>query len=206
MRFDVVAFDLYGTLLDIGALESGLAAILGAPAGKLLADWRKAQLVRTWDLNRRGEYEPFDAVTALALASVAPELSASMQTRMCEAWLTVPAYPDAAAAVRALGRCAVLSNGTAAMIRSALAAAGLEIAAVRSVDDVRVYKPDPRVYALLDSLAPRERLFFVSSNGWDADGCKRDGRTVAFIDRGGAPPASAPDLRVRSLTELIAHG
>ena len=99
----------------------------------------------------------------------------------------------------------MLSNGTAAMIRSALSAARLPIATVRSVDEVRVYKPDPRVYALLDRLAPRERTLFVSANGWDADGCKRDGRTVAFIDRGGAPPALAPDLRVTSLAELASR-
>jgi FMN phosphatase YigB (HAD superfamily) len=70
---------------------------------------------------------------------------------------------------------------------------------------VRVYKPDPRVYALLDALAPKERTLFVSSNGWDAEGCKRDGRTVAFIDRGGKGPALPPDLRVTSLTELASR-
>ncbi|HEX9579448.1 MAG TPA: haloacid dehalogenase type II [Myxococcales bacterium] len=207
MRFDAIAFDLYGTLLDISALEGALAKVLGAPAAALLAAWRKAQIERTWELNRLGRYEPFDRVTADALASVAPQLGAEPRARMCEAWLTVPAHPDAAAALRTLGpeRCAVLSNGTAAMIRSALSAAKLPIATVRSVDEVRVYKPDPRVYALLDRLAPRERTLFVSANGWDADGCKRDGRTVAFIDRGGAPPALAPDLRVTSLAELASR-
>jgi 2-haloacid dehalogenase len=207
MRFDVIAFDLYGTLLDIAALESALAKITGAPAGQLLGAWRKAQIDRTWELNRLREFQPFDQVTAHALASVAPQLPEAMRARMCEAWLTVPAHSDAAATVRALGaeRCAVLSNGTAAMIRSALSAAGLPISVVRSVDEVRVYKPDPRVYALLDQLGPRERTLFVSANGWDAEGCKRDGRTVAFIDRGGAPPALAPDLRVTSLTELASR-
>ena len=204
MRFDVIAFDLYGTLLDIGALEGALAKIIGAPAAQLLVAWRKAQIDRTWELNRLREFQPFDQVTADALAAVAPQLPASTRTRMCEAWLTVPPHSDAAAAVRALGpgRCAVLSNGTAAMIRSALTAANLPISIVRSVEEVRVYKPDPRVYALLDQLAPRDRTLFVSANGWDAEGCKRDGRTVAFIDRGGAPPALAPDLRITSLIEL----
>jgi 2-haloacid dehalogenase len=205
MPYHAVAFDLYGTLLDIGALSGALAKILGTPADKLLAAWRKAQLDRTWELNRRAEYEPFDRVTADALASVAPQLDGPTRARMCNEWLTVPAHPDAASTVRALGpdRCAVLSNGTAAMIRSALAAAQVPIARVRSVDEVRVYKPDPRVYALLDELGPRERTLFVSSNGWDADGCKREGRVVAFIDRGGPAPSLAPDLRVTSLSELV---
>jgi len=206
MRYDLVAFDLYGTLLAIESLESALQRILGTDARALLANWRKAQLARTWELNQRGDYEPFGEVTARALAQVAPHLSPALVELACKAWLTVPAHADAAPALRHLRsqgiRCAVLSNGTAPMIRSAVDAAGLPIDEVRSVDEVRVYKPDPRVYALLDGMAPRERTLFVSSNGWDVDGCKKTGRTVAYVDRGGAPPTQKPDLRVTSLEEL----
>ena len=207
-RYDLVAFDLCGTLLAIEKLVDGLLPILGDEAAVLLPKWRKAQIDRTWELNRRGDYEPFGQVTATALAQVAPRLSPATIERACKAWLTVPAHPDAVAAVtrlRGLGvRCAVLSNGTAPMIRSALEAARLPIDEIRSVDTVRVYKPDPRVYALLDTMAPRGRTLFVSSNGWDVDGCRRTGRTVAFIDRGGAPPMEKPDARVNSLTDLVA--
>jgi 2-haloacid dehalogenase len=208
-RYDVVAFDLYGTLLAIERLLDLLLPILGDDAVALLPKWRKAQLERTWELNRRGEYEPFGTVTAVALAQVAPHLSPGIIERACQAWLAVPAHADAVAALTQLRaarvRCAVLSNGTAAMIHSALEAARLPIDEVRSVDEVRVYKPDPRVYALLDTMAPRERTLFVSSNGWDVDGCKRSGRTVAYVDRGSAPPTQAPDVRVASLTDLTAH-
>ncbi|HEX9605542.1 MAG TPA: haloacid dehalogenase type II [Myxococcales bacterium] len=209
MRYDLVAFDLYGTLLAIEKLEAALDRVLGGDARALLADWRKAQIGRTWELNRRGAYEPFGEVTARALAQVAPYLSPQVRERACKAWLTVPAHPDAAPALRGLRaagvRCAVLSNGTAPMIRSALDAAGLPIDDVRSVDEVRVYKPDPRVYALLDQMAPRDRTLFVSANGWDVDGCKKTGRTVAYVDRGGAAPTHAPDLRVTSLEEVARY-
>src|SRR5205085_5644124 len=180
--------------------------IPGAEAAPLLPKWRKAQLDRTWGLNRRDDYGPFGQVTAVALAQVAPHLSPTTVERACRAWLTVPAHPDAIAAVtrlRAAGvRCAVLSNGTAPMIRSALGAARLPIDEIRSVDEVRVYKPDARVYALLDTMAPRDRILFVSSNGWDVDGCKRTGRTVAYVDRGGNAPMEQPDTRVTSLEDL----
>jgi len=207
MRFELVAFDLYGTLLAIERLEGALAAIIGGDARTLLADWRKAQLARTRELNQRGDYEPFGEVTARALAQVAPHLSPQMMESACKAWLTVPPHPDAVPALRKLRasgvRCAVLSNGTASMIRSAIEAAGLPIDEVRSVEEVRVYKPDARVYALLDRMAPRDRTLFVSSNGWDVDGCKKTGRTVAYVDRGGAPPTQVPDGRVASLEDLL---
>jgi 2-haloacid dehalogenase len=205
-RYELVAFDLYGTLLAVEKLLDALTAILGPAASALLPKWRKAQLERTWELNERREYQPFGEVTAFALAKIAPHLSPALMERSCKAWLTVPPHPDAIGAVtrlRAAGvRCAVLSNGTAAMIRSALDAARLAIDDVRSVDEVRVYKPDPRVYALLDGMSPRERTLFVSSNGWDVDGCKRTGRTVAYVDRGGNPPSERPDARVSSLEDL----
>jgi 2-haloacid dehalogenase len=208
LRFDLAAFDLYGTLLDISGLAARMRPEAGDGAAALLGRWRKAQLERTWRLNREGRYEPWDRVTAAALEEVAPELPTESRERLAELWLTVPAFPDAAAMLATLGsegvRRAVLSNGTRAMIARALAAGGLEVDAILSADDVRAYKTDSRVYALLDTEADRARTLFVSSNGWDADGARRDGRTVAWIDRGGEPPATTPNYHVVSLSEVVA--
>ncbi len=207
-RFDLVAFDLYGTLLDIGSLAARIGALASGDGKALLAAWRKAQIDRTWALNTRGEYQPFDVVTSQALAEVAPHLAPALREELAALWLTLPAHADAKDALQALRaagvRTAVLSNGTAGMIRTALDAGGLAVDAVKSADEVRAYKTDPRVYALLDPLAARERTLFVSANGWDAAGAKRDGRTVCFIDRGGPEPEAAPDLHAHSLAEVAA--
>ena len=201
MRLELVAFDLYGTLLDVSGLAKRLEPYAGPQAADLLSSWRKAQLARA---SREKAYEPFDVVTARALEEVAPRLGAQDRLRMCETWLSLPPFPDARAALeslrRARSRRAVLSNGTPAMIRAALAAADLEVDDLFSADDVRAYKPDPKVYALLR----REGTLFVSANGWDAEGAKRSGLTVAWIDRGTPPPGLAPDLHVHSLGELAA--
>lgn len=206
MKFDLAAFDLYGTLLDIGGLAARMESMVGRDAAGLLARWRTAQVTSSWECNRLGLFEPWDRVTSLALEKVAPNLSAALRERLCRLWWTLPSFPDAAAALDDLRergvRLAILSNGTRAMITSALAAAGLSVHTVLSAEDVGVYKTDPRVYALLDGLAPRERTLFVSSNGWDADGARRDGRTVAWIDRGGEPPGTPPDFRLTSLSEV----
>lgn len=198
MRWSLVAFDLYGTLLDVSGLAGKLTQFVGARAPELLAAWRKRQLERTWTL----AYEPFDAVTAHALEEVAPELDARVRAAMCATWLALPAHPDAAECLRKLGnagvRRAILSNGTRAMIQSALDAAGLAVDEIRSADEVKAYKTDPRVYALV----PRDTTLFVSGNAWDADGAKKSGLSVAFIDRAGAQPSLTPDLRVKSLVEL----
>jgi 2-haloalkanoic acid dehalogenase type II len=209
LSYDLVAFDLYGTLLDISTLAARIGALAPEPEA-LLAAWRKAQLAQTWDLNARGEYLPFDRVTAQALAEVAPLLDEPARAQLCALWLSLPAFPDAKAALDSLAdagvRTAVLSNGTPEMIEAALQSAELAPDVVLSADDVPAYKPDPRVYGLLDRLAPPGRTLFVSGNGWDVDGAHRAGRIVAFIDRGGAgKPALRPDVRVPSLADLAAH-
>ncbi len=201
MRLDLVAFDLYGTLLDVSGLAKRLEPLAGPGAAELLTRWRKAQLERTW---REKVYEPFGVVTERALEQVAPELDAKTRARMCETWLSLPAYPDARATLDSLQKARVrrgiLSNGTPAMIHAAVAEANLELDEIRSVDEVRAYKPDPRVYALL----PREGTLFVSGNGWDAEGAKRNGLKVAWIDRGTPAPAIAPDFHLHSLAEVAA--
>jgi 2-haloacid dehalogenase len=52
---------------------------------------------------------------------------------------------------------------------------------------VAVYKPHPSVYQLAqDRLRiPRERILFLSSNGWDIAGAASFGFTTAWINRFG---------------------
>jgi 2-haloalkanoic acid dehalogenase type II len=200
-----VAFDLYGTLLDVGGLAGRLSAILGSDATELLARWRKAQIELTWELNRTGQYEPFDAVTARSLQQVAPDLDEATRRGLSDTWLTLAPYPDAKAALEQLGKAGVkrlvLSNGTRAMIESALQAGGLSVDEIHCADDVKAYKTDRRVY----SLVPRESTLFVSGNGWDAAGAKKFGLSVCWLDRGGLKPDVAPDFHAHSLAELAAH-
>ncbi len=202
--FNLVAFDLYGTLLDISGLVAEMRPLVGERAVDLLGRWRKAQLERSWRLNRDGLYEPWDSVTLRALQEVAPDLPVETCESLARLWLTVPAFADAAgtlAALKARGvRRAVLSNGTRRMIMRALQSAGLDVDRVLSADDVRAYKTDPRVYALLDAEADPSRTLFVSSNGWDVDGATSTQRRVAWIDRGGDPPKLTPEYRVASLS------
>jgi len=205
-RFDLVAFDLYGTLLDVSGLVARIEEVAGPEAASLLPRWRQAQLERSWRIVRGSAYEPWDAVTLAALEEVAPEMPRATRERLAGLWAAVPAFPDAGGTLDALKASGVsrvvLSNGTRAMIRSALDAADLRVDRVLSADDVGVYKTDPRVYALLDALADRDRTLFASSNGWDADGARRTGRLVAWIDRGGEPPKTEPTYRVAALSEI----
>jgi 2-haloacid dehalogenase len=207
IRYDLVAFDLYGTLLDISGLAAKMQPLVGSGAANLLTRWRKAQLERSWRLNLDSRYERWDHVTAAALDEVAPELPPGARHRLSELWMNVPAYPDAVAALASLKAAglkrAVLSNGSRAMVLRALEVNSLIVEKVLSADDVHVYKPNPKVYALLDSMAPRGRTLFVTANGWDADGARREARNAAWIDRGTEAPQIPPTFRIASLSEVV---
>jgi len=79
-----------------------------------------------------------------------------------------------------------------------------------SVDEVGVFKPDPRVYALAPQKlnVAREEIAFISSNGWDAAGAAAFGFRVFWINRGGLPREqleSEPEAILDDLSQLPAH-
>ena len=145
-----------------------------------------------------GEYVDFAQVTADALdfAMEANGLEdAGLRARLIDLYNRIQADPDAAEtlqSLRAAGRkTAILSNGCTAMLRSGVAASGLELLLdeVISVDGIRVNKPDRRVYELVEDrlgVAPANVLF-VSANGWDAHGGAHFGFNVVWLNRLGQP-------------------
>jgi 2-haloacid dehalogenase len=80
---------------------------------------------------------------------------------------------------------------------------------VISVEEVGVFKPDPRVYQrAVDCVGvPVETIAFQSSNAWDAYAASAFGMRVVWCNRYGQCPErlpGAPDRVVRSLDELPA--
>jgi 2-haloacid dehalogenase len=79
--------------------------------------------------------------------------------------------------------------------------------AVLSVDALRVFKTDPRVYqSALDRLGlAKSEVAFLSSNGWDAYAAADFGLRVVWCNRYRQPRErlpGAPDFEIRSLAEL----
>jgi 2-haloacid dehalogenase len=103
---------------------------------------------------------------------------------------------------------AILSNGSPDMLEPLVAHSGLELDALMSVDELQVYKPAPRVYALAVAKlgVPKEQIAFVSSNCWDALGAKSFGFNVFWINRAHAPVERLgfrPDRIVSGLNEIL---
>jgi 2-haloacid dehalogenase len=193
---EAVAFDLYGTLLEVASVGRAAAEVTGEPAA-LVDLWRQKQLEYTWLRSLMGRYQDFWATTGdaldYALDRMAVVVDEAARARLLGAWLDVRPYPEVPGALDALAgrRLAVLSNGNPEMLEAGLVAAGLRdrFEHVLSVDELGVFKPHPSVYELaLEALKlPSERILFVSSNAWDASGARAFGLPVAWVNRTGAP-------------------
>ncbi len=211
-----VVFDAYGTLFDPDALIDRLEAAFPGRGAAVSATWRTTQLRSTWLTSVMDRWIPFDRLTADALrdACAAHGLAAgdALVDELLDAYCQLPAYPDAAAALKALHEPRViLSNGTDAMLRRAVLAAGLEdrVDAILSSDAVRVYKPSPRIYALATAHLGVEpaAVTFVSGNGWDCAGAAAFGFEVVRVTRSPEPDemlGAPPPRRIASLAELPA--
>jgi 2-haloacid dehalogenase len=215
-RCRLCLFDAYGTLFDLSSVAQRSASRLGDRALALLALWRQKQLEYTWLRSLMQRHAPFDQVTADALDYALETLGISdseLPGELLAGYLSVSPYPEVPATLAALDQAGIvrgiLSNGTPAMLESALRASGMEsyFRHVLSVESVRCYKPDPRVYTLAvsETGTSLEEIVFVSSNAWDVAGAASFGLRVVWVNRtkaGSERLPSAPAATISSLAQL----
>jgi 2-haloacid dehalogenase len=207
-------FDAYGTLFDVHSVVDAGRAVTADPLA-LSTLWRQKQLEYTWLRSLMGRYEDFWAVTEAALRYAVRRLgitaSEAQLASLMDAYLRLACFPDVRDALTSLaGRPrAILSNGAPKMLEAAVRSGRLEslLDHVISVDQVRIYKPAPAVYALgpVALGIPADDLLFVSSNAWDVAGAKAFGYRVAWCNRLGAPEEHLgvrADHVIRTLAEL----
>jgi 2-haloacid dehalogenase len=206
-------FDAYGTLLDVTSAVNRHAQVIGAAANALTELWRSKQLQYTWLRSMAQKYLPFDQVTADALEYALEALGipdADLQAKLLAQYRELDVFSDARRALAALNEadvpCWILSNGTHAMLASAAHAAGIDhlLDGILSVDTVKTYKPDARVYQLaVEELdLQRDQIAFVSSNGWDAYAAAEFGFPTIWCNRAAAPAERLPGKIVRQIRSL----
>jgi len=210
-------FDAYGTLFDVHAAIARYRSAAGPEADKLSEIWRTKQLEYTWTLTLAGRYADFWTLTERALdyaLARVPSVDRALRPRLLEAYLSLDAYPDAAATLAGLkarrANLAILSNGSPRMLDAAVSAAGLTALfdAVLSVDAVRAYKPRREVYALATERfrVEPEQIVFVSSNRWDVMGAACFGFRPLWVNRTRAPDEYADAAPLREISDLAAIG
>ena len=214
----VLAFDVYGTLIDPFHMEEHLRTAFGEKAKEASELWRSKQIEYSFRRALMRKYRPFDVCTAQALHFVSAHLGISLseeaQAQLMNMYLQLPAYADVAGA---LGECAArgftiaaCSNGTENAVRALLDHAGIlpRFSAIISVDPIRTFKPDPAVYEYLvaELRARRDMVWLITSNPFDVIGARACGLRTAWVRRDPKrvfdPWEFEPDLIVNGLAEL----
>jgi 2-haloacid dehalogenase len=209
-------FDAYGTLFDVTSPVRRHGQAIGADSGKLADLWRLKQLEYTWVRSMSDTYQDFEVLTEAALDFSMASLGltdAALRNNLLEAYKTPDTYEEVPAALAALKssgvKIAILSNGTPAMLESAVTAAelGHNLDAILSVDSARVFKTNPEAYRLVTryfDCAPSE-VSFQSSNRWDIAGAAAFGFHTVWVNRRRAAPeyqGLGPDREIGDLSRL----
>ena len=193
-----VAFDAFAIFEPRSVFR--LAEELFPGRGEELSNqWRTRQFEYTWLRNSMRLYMDFWQVTQDALSYAAQqsklELTAEKSSQLMSAFLRMKPWSDVVAAIETLRkrglRLALLSNLTPVMMRSCIAASGLQgmFEFELSTDSVRAFKPDPAAYAMGTEAFHLEKheILFVAFGGWDAVGAKAFGYTTYWVNREARP-------------------
>ncbi len=209
MTIKCCVFDAYGTLFDVAAAARQAAQepgfdMLAETWPAVARDWRLKQLQYTWLRAITDAHTDFWEVTAngldWALEANGLDGQAALRQRLLDLYWELACYPEVPEMLDRLKSAglatAILSNGSPDMLNGAVASAGIGdlLDDVLSVESVGVFKPDARVYDLVQKRfeCARSDVLFVSSNGWDAAGAAGYGFETAWVNRATEPVDRLP--------------
>jgi 2-haloacid dehalogenase len=210
---EMCVFDAYGTLYDFNSAVARHRSAIGPKADALSEMWRTKQIQYTWLRNSMDDYAPFWQVTGEALDHCLAAHGigdAGVRDKLMRAYLALDPFPEVPAMLdrltRAGKRLAILSNGNPEMLDPMVKASGLadRFEAVLSVDEAKVFKPDQRVYRLVEQRCgvKPDKVCFLSSNCWDAHGAAHFGFATVWVNRARAPDDNLPGKTVAEINDL----
>ncbi|MGQ7957074.1 haloacid dehalogenase type II [Pseudomonas sp. SP16.1] len=214
----VVAFDIYGTLIDTQAVLKCLAELVGDKAPAISRSWRQKQLEYSFRRGLMRDYCDFSVCTRQAFIFACGEHAVAASEEMIElamqAYSELDAFADVPAGLGALHEMGLhlyaFSNGSRASVERLLERAGIRhhFEALVSVEEVRSFKPDPEVYVHLQRRCgvAAAQLCLVSSNPFDVLGAVHCGLRSVWLRRDPAsqfdPWDLQPDLTLDDFGEV----
>ncbi len=213
-----LAFDVYGTLLDIYGANEKLKTLVGDKSLAFSHTWRDKQLEYTFRRALMNKYEIFSVCVSEALDYTCmyykTPLTKEEKQELLNAYRALPAFDDVISSLKQLNdsdyRLYAFSNGSEEMVESLLTTSDIReyFLGIVSVDGIKSYKPDAAVYQyfLSESAADTDKAWLVSSNPFDVIGAISAGMKAAWVNRFENkvfdPWGIEPTLRVKNLGEL----
>ena len=216
MKTKAVVFDAYGTLFDVNSAAEKCKDKIGTKWEAFANFWRTTQLEYTWLRSLMKRHKNFWEVTedSLDKSMRVFNINKSMRNELLNLYKILSPYPEVRGVLEDLKKknfkLAILSNGTPALLDELVASNKLNnlFDDLFSIEEVKVYKPDSRVYEIpvkKYNLKASE-ITFLSANTWDVSGGGNYGYNSIWVNRNNSVfdiLDFQPKNEINNLTQLL---
>jgi len=217
MMKQVLAFDVYGTLIDTQGVLVLLEQMMENKALLFSETWRSKQLEYSFRRGLMKRYEGFSVCTKDALnytcEALKVALTSEQKKQLLESYKTLPAFDDVEKGLSQLQQhyqLVAFSNGEKESVEKLLNNANLRkyFNDIVTADEIQTFKPNPDIYQHLLNRANSKanQAWLISSNPFDVIGAKSVGMNAAWVKRNNSavydPWGVEPNVVVKRLDNL----
>ena len=216
MKTKAVVFDAYGTLFDVNSAAEKCKDKIGSKWEAFANFWRTTQLEYTWLRSLMDRHKNFWEVTEDSLDKSMRmfNINKSMKNELLNLYKILSPYPEVRRVLEDLKKknfkLAILSNGTPALLDELVASNKLNnlFDDLFSIEEVKVYKPDSRVYEIPVKKynVKASEITFLSANTWDVSGGGNFGFNSIWVNRHNSVFDNLdfqPKYEISNLTQLL---
>ena len=193
MKAKAIVFDAYGTLFDVNSAAEKCKDKIGSKWEAFANHWRTTQLEYTWLRSLMNRHKNFWDVTEDSLDKSIRVfgIDKNMKNDLLNLYKILSPYPEVKEVLKSLKKksfkLAILSNGTPSLLSELIKNSDLNnlFDDLFSVEEVKVYKPDSRVYELPVKKynVKADEVTFLSANTWDVSGGGNFGYNSIWVNR-----------------------
>ena len=193
MKTKAVVFDAYGTLFDVNSAAEKCKDKIGVKWETFANFWRTTQLEYTWLRSLMKRHKNFWDVTedSLDKSMKVFNINKNMKNELLSLYKILSPYPEVKEVLEDLKKknfkLAILSNGTPDLLNELVESNKLNnlFDDLFSIEEVKIYKPDPRVYELpiKKYKIKSDEITFLSANTWDVSGGGNFGYNSIWVNR-----------------------
>ena len=193
MKTKAVVFDAYGTLFDVNSAAEKCKDKIGAKWETFANFWRTTQLEYTWLRSLMKRHKNFWDITedSLDKSMKVFNINKNMKNELLSLYKILSPYPEVRGVLEDLKKknfkLSILSNGTPDLLNELVENNKLNnlFDDLFSIEDVKIYKPDPSVYELpvKKYRIKSGEITFLSANTWDVSGGGNFGYNSIWVNR-----------------------
>ena len=211
-----IIFDAYGTLFDVNSAAEKCKDKIGDKWEGFANYWRTTQLEYTWLRSLMKRHKDFWQITEDSLEKSMKKfnINNNMRNELLNLYKVLSTFSEVKETLQNLKqknfKLAILSNGTPELLNHLVSTNNLEniFDDIFSIEEVKIYKPDSRVYDLPIKKFKfrKDEIVFLSANTWDVSGAGNYGFNSIWVNRSKNIFDSLdfkPNIEIKSLNELL---